>query len=161
MNNYGRFYAAFRSLKVADCVDRDELKRDIILQYTDGRTDSLKQMSYDEYKACCEGLEAHVADIAARRKKRSEVLRLMQELGIDTRDWDHINAFCCDSRIAGMPFAMLDQPELTALSRKLRAIIRKGGIKELEPEPPARRVEIIDMSNFKKHENGKYSGYQA
>lgn len=159
MSDYGRFYVAFRGLEVADCVDRDELKRSIVLQYTDGRTDSLKRMTREEYIRCCRELEAMVTDIAARRKKRSEVLKLMQELGIDTRDWDRINAFCRDQRIAGMPFAALDEADLTALSRKLRAIIRKGGIKE--PELPARRVEIIDMSNYRRHGNDRYSGYQA
>ena len=35
------------------------------------------------------------------RQKRSAVLHQMQLLGIDTADWDRVNAFCRDSRIAG------------------------------------------------------------
>ena len=49
----------------------------------------------------------------------------MQLLGIDTADWDKVNAFCLDSRIAGKEFRELDCEALDTLQVKLRAIRRK------------------------------------
>ena len=59
------------------------------------------------------------------RQKRSAVLHQMQLLGIDTADWDWVNAFCRDSRIAGKEFRELDCEALDTLQVKLRAIRRK------------------------------------
>ena len=54
------------------------------------------------------------------RQKRSAVLHQMQLLGINTADWDKVNAFCLDSRIAGMEFRELDCEALDTLQVKLR-----------------------------------------
>ena len=66
------------------------------------------------------------ADLAAERLvdylKRYAMGR---ELGIDTADWDRVNAFCRDSRIAGKEFRELDCEALDTLQVKLRAIRRK------------------------------------
>lgn len=59
------------------------------------------------------------------RRKRSSVLHRMQLLGIDTADWDRVDNFCKDPRIAGKRFCQLDCDELDALFRKLLAIGRK------------------------------------
>lgn len=56
----------------------------------------------------------------------------MQELGIDTKDWNRINEFCRHPRIAGKDFALITISELEQLSVKLRAIKRKGGLKQQE-----------------------------
>lgn len=59
------------------------------------------------------------------RSKRSAVLHQMQLLGVDTADWNKVDALCRDSRIAGKQFRRLDCDELDALLKKLRAIRRK------------------------------------
>lgn len=59
------------------------------------------------------------------RRKRSSVLHRMQLLGIDTADWNRVDSFCQDARIAGKRFCQLDCDELDALFRKLLAIGRK------------------------------------
>lgn len=59
------------------------------------------------------------------RRKRSSVLHQMQLLGIDTADWSRVDAYCSDKRIAGKRFCMLNEQELDALLKKLRAIRRK------------------------------------
>ena len=59
------------------------------------------------------------------RGKRSSVLHQMQLLGVDTADWDKVDALCRDRRIAGKRFCELDCDELDALLKKLRAIRRK------------------------------------
>ena len=64
------------------------------------------------------------------RRRRSEVLKLMQQLGIDTTNWNRVDAFCEDVRIAGKAFRHISIDELEVLAVKLRAIKRK---KEASP----------------------------
>lgn len=134
VTNFARFYALFNKLPYGG--DREELKRNIVSNYTWGRTESLREMTSDEYEACCRGLEQMTGEEEARKRNREELkrrrsvcLKLMQELGIDTTDWARINNFCRHPRIAGMDFAKLTAEELEALSVKLRSIKRKGGLK--------------------------------
>ena len=55
VTNFGRFYTAIRALNPIG--DRDDVKKSIVYQYTNGRTDSLREMSRAEYDKCCEDLE--------------------------------------------------------------------------------------------------------
>ena len=124
--NFARFYTLFNSLVYEG--DREEFRKDLIRQYTGNRTDSLRQMSSQEYDTCCRAMEGLTKRNDQLRKKRSLCLKLMQQLGIDTTDWTRINSFCNDRRIAGKPFARLNAAELEALAAKLRTIQRKGGL---------------------------------
>lgn len=150
--NYARFYALLKKLKGAD-------KETLVYQFTNGRTEHLRQMTEAEYGAMCRVME-RVADYGERREAmrrelkrwRSTCLKLMQQLGIDTTDWACVNDFCRDARIAGKPFARISQPELEALSVKLRSIKRKGGLKAYgKPEAaPRQEYVIVNMSNLEK-----------
>ena len=123
MNNYRRFYALYRRFDVRG--DREDCRKQLVLQYTGGRTDSLREMNEREYRDMCSGLEKMLGDKEEIRKKRSSCLKLMQMLGVDTYDWSCVDRYCCDPRIAGKRFAWLDTDEFEALSRKLRAILKK------------------------------------
>ena len=59
------------------------------------------------------------------RRKRSTVLKLLQKQGIDTTDWDRVDTYCENPRIAGKRFARLTTEELEAVAVKLRIIQRK------------------------------------
>ena len=100
--------------------------------FTNGRTMSLREMTSKEYAAMCASLEEQTGWKAQVRKKRSLCLKLMQQAGIDTTDWQRINDFCRHPRIAGKEFARLTLEELDSLQTKLRSIMRKGGLK---PKP--------------------------
>lgn len=133
--NYARFYALLKRLPVQG----NEIKEELVLQYTGQRTSSLREITEAEYNAMCNALENSFKDSWSIRreqlkKSRSTVLHLMQRLGIDTSDWVRINAFCKDPRIAGKEFATLDCEELDDLLPKLRSIQRRGGLKPLEPK---------------------------
>ena len=127
IKNFGRFYAALRQLP--DVVDADETKRVLVMQYTGNRTDSLREMLAEEYDVCCRRMEELARDKAELRRRRSVCLRQMQRMGVDTTDWARVNDFCRHPRICGKPFAWLGVSELDALSRKLRAIDRNGGLR--------------------------------
>lgn len=130
--NLARFYASFNRLPCTG--DKETTKQEIVMQWTGNRTGSLREMTRKEYDACCEALERLTGRMDEQKRLRSRCLRLMQQLGIDTTDWTRINGFCQDRRIAGKPFARLKNEELKALSVKLRAMQRNGGLKPQKKE---------------------------
>lgn len=142
VQNYHRFYASLNRLPGGNTED---MKETLVSSFTDGRTTSLKEMTQKEYDAMCSALEERTGWKEQLRKKRSVCLKLMQKAGIDTTDWQRVNAFCEDPRIAGKVFSQLSNEELEQLSVKLRSIQRKGGLKpKKEPTPPAQpQVEYM------------------
>ena len=123
--NYARFYCLLKQLPGAE-------KETLVSSFTDGRTTSLREMKTKEYDAMCASLEEQTGWKAQVRKKRSLCLKLMQQAGIDTTDWQRINEFCRHPKIAGKVFARLTLADLDSLQTKLRSILRKGGLK---PKP--------------------------
>lgn len=124
VTNFGRFFSAFHKLRIHG--EPDEARRQFVLQYTAGRTDSLKEMTVKEYTSLCEGVEKMNGGRDELKARRSIVLKLMQELGVDTTDWAQINDFCRHPRITGKAFGQLSIDELMELATKLRVIKRKG-----------------------------------
>ena len=139
VTNFGRFYTAIR--KLSGIGDRDDFKRQMVSQFTNGRTDSLREMTRQEYDRCCESLEGQSRYKEELRKERSATLKLMQKAGIDTTDWNRINRFCLDPRIAGKEFARITADEQPQLRRKLRAIDSKGGFTIAAEKRAAREAE--------------------
>ena len=145
VTNFARFFASFNRLPCSG--EREEFRRQVVSQYTWGRTESLREMTRGEYDACCEALERLSGRKEEQKKLRSRVLKQMQKMGIDTGDWVRVNAFCADRRIAGKVFARLSNEELEALSVKLRSIRRKGGLraKKTEEKSQADVAYVIHM----------------
>ena len=125
--DYKVFYALLRKLPHVD-------KEELVMQFTDGRTTSLREMTDLEYNQMVAALEEASAPSRAELKRwRSSALLRIGRLGINTIDnWDGINSFVSSSKIAGKPFYNLNTAELQQLVRKLEAIERKGGLKSLE-----------------------------
>lgn len=132
VRNYARFYALLKELPYDG--DREELKTDLVSQATNGRTESLKETTKEEYQRLCSMMEGRVPErrrLALRemrkalRRQRSMALHQMQLWGVDTANWDKVNAFCEDKRICGKTFRELDITELEALTLKVRAMIWK------------------------------------
>ena len=141
--NYARFYTLLKKMPGAD-------KETLVEQYTSGRTTHLHETTQQEYNKMCRdmeqvaGYDERMSDIRRElRRKRSVCLKLMQQLGIDTTDWDRVNAFCEDTRIAGKAFRHISIDELEALAVKLRAIKRK---KEASPSPSESMGTIVMLS---------------
>lgn len=159
--NYTRFYALLKRMPG----NQDDLKEQLVLAYTDNRTSSLKEMKQSEYDAMCASMQETVnggisaAEFTARIKGyRSKVLHWLQVIGIDTTDWDRVDAYCLDSRIAGKVFRKLTIPELEALVPKLKAIARKAKEKpapvkkqRLEPVPVSDQEALALLLNLSSH----------
>lgn len=127
VTNFGRFYSAYHKLTIHG--EPEEMKRQFVLQYTSGRTDSLKEMTRKEYTDLCIAIEGMNGRRNELKRRRSIALKLMQELEVDTTDWAQVNAFCRHPRISGKAFGQLSIEELTALATKLRSIKRKGWVR--------------------------------
>lgn len=138
--SYHRFYAILRDhYKFATRELGDDFKAGVVSQFTDSRTTHLHEMTQEEYDRMCDHLENMTLHLKRTlreelRHQRSITLHLMQQMGIDTTDWERINAFCRDPRIMGKDFRAISTKEHKALQRKLRAIARNGGIKR-RPKP--------------------------
>lgn len=144
--NYARFYMLLKKLPGAD-------KETLVSSFTDGRTTSLREMSVKEYEAMCISLEEQTGWKTELKKKRSLCLKLMQQAGIDTTDWQRINDFCRHPKIAGKVFARLNVADLNVLQTKLRSIIRKGGLNvpaKLQPieQESSATVIVFPMRNL-------------
>lgn len=145
-NNFGRFYVLAKKNPAID-------KESMVLQFTDGRTTHLREMYKDEYDEMCDAIEygndraKKAAQSEKLRRLRASVLLRIGRLGINTVDnWDGIDAFCLSPKIAGKKFRNLSEEELGALIRKLENIIRKGGLKALEPTQKDKDPICIYMS---------------
>ncbi len=152
-NNFSRFYALLRQNPMVD-------KEEMVMQFTDGRTSSLREMSKAEFQCMCDAMEfgsKEREDLHLRnlKKARSSVLLRIGRLGINTVDnWDVIDAFCMSPKIAGKKFSHLNIQELQNLIPKLENIIRKGGLRnqdvsEQEQLPDSIKAGII-FYNFNK-----------
>ena len=139
VTNFGRFYTAIR--KLSGIGDRDDFKRQMVSQFTNGRTDSLREMTRTEYDRCCTDLERKAGGQDELRKERSKTLKLMQQMGVDTTDWGRVNLLCRDTRIIGKEFYHITADEHRELRRKLKSIERKGGIRHKPVEMPQQSKE--------------------
>ena len=153
--NYRKFYALLARMPYAD-------KETLVYQYTKGRTEHLRQMHPEEYRMMLRDMKRVVDDDEASRelkKRRSAVLKLMQQLGIDTTRWPNVDAFCTDARIAGKVFRRLSMNELEALVPRLRSILNKGGLKNSStptpPQPAKLKVKYNFMINNNKNKNNE------
>lgn len=61
------------------------------------------------------------------RRKRSIILDLLVRLGVykNNGDWSRVNKYLMQPRIAGKLLYEMDETELDALAKKLRAILKK------------------------------------
>jgi hypothetical protein len=121
--SYATFYALLRRLPNAD-------KEQLVSQWTNGRTCSLREMTDEEYSTMIHLMQERIENIDAKRKARSAVLKQLQLYGIDTTDWDAIDRFCRDPRIAGKRFSHLSIDELRILRTKMLSIRNKAERKD-------------------------------
>lgn len=123
--NFARFYALLKRLPEAE-------KENLVMQFTGGRTSRLHLMTEHEYRSMCDGMERaansdvrRMSRLLEMKRRRSAVLKRMQQIGVDTTDWNRVNAFLRHPRVAGKPLYELDGDELEALIPKLESIKKK------------------------------------
>lgn len=146
--NYSEFYALLGKLPGAT----SGLKEDLVLQFTGGRTTSLREMQEREYKAMCASMRGRAAGMDEAsftkeiKRRRSAALKRMQQLGIDTTVWANVDNFCMNPRIAGKRFARLSIDELATLVPKLESMLRKDDHKRMHPPGELLNVSRVNWS---------------
>lgn len=129
-NNYARFYALLKQVAGADA---EAAKEALVAEHTGGRTSSLREMNQREYDVMCDTMQSEVNHPgisedeykATIKPIRSAVLHRMQKLGIDTTDFNAVDSFLLNSRIASKRFAQLTAKELQDLIPKFESMLRK------------------------------------
>lgn len=161
---YSDIYAMIGALNSP--LGREELKETLCEGVSDGRTTSLRELTSEELGSLCSRLQRETKSKPrqgdkSRKRKRSAVLRLLTDYGVDTKDWGAINAFVSQKRIAGKEFAKLDNDELEALRRKLWAMLRKQrqvAEREQKVEKPAPRKKLtLYVMNRRSNNQPKYN----
>ncbi|MEG1926407.1 MAG: hypothetical protein RR415_11755 [Ruthenibacterium sp.] len=108
-----------------------ELKEETLLNLTDGRTAHTNELTHNEATYLWGYLNGHTASLkpatsdVLMKRRRSGCLTTMQKIGVDTTDWNRINAYCMGPTIAGKPFADITFEELVDLREKLEKILKK------------------------------------
>lgn len=126
-NSYSRFWTLLAKMP---CHDGDGLKLQLVSGFTNGRTDSLKEMTLSEYNSMIREMERQTGSIRpvgydVLKRKRSAVLHQMQLMGIDTADWAAVDSFCVNTRISGKKFRELSADDLDAVLLRIRSIRQK------------------------------------
>lgn len=166
IKNFARFYVLVKRIPNFD----EQMKEEYVAEFTDGRTKSLHDIRPNEYKRLCDAIEAATLGTSEThfqtelKSLRSAVLKRMQRQGIDTADWDKVDAYCLQSRIAGKVFRQLSIEDLRALIKKLEAIARKKpksdfivlptpvpGVMEEKPGPDMLYLSDRDVENLIHH----------
>lgn len=123
MNEYSRFWTLLKGMQG----DKEELKAQLIHEFSHGRTVHLREMTVAEYNAMIEAMarqsgQSSHTPYEVLKAARSAALHQMQIMGINTSDWETVDRFCEDARIAGAPFRALTCEQLEDVAVKCRAI---------------------------------------
>ena len=126
-NSYSRFWVLLSKIP---CSDKNGLKSQFVSGFTNGRTDSLREMTLKEYNSMIQEMEKQnecdrPVSYEALKKKRSAVLHQMQLMGINTASWAEVDKFCLNARIAGKKFRELDADDLDGVLLRIRSILYK------------------------------------
>jgi hypothetical protein len=134
MNITDKRRTAGAAMSAAGCLT---YKADVLSPYGVERIRDLTEEQLDDLIARLNNMATNRKQAPeAVRKLRSTVLALLDDLGIKARDgqWQRVNQYLLLPRIAGKLLYEMDQEELKACARKLRAILNKRRKEEEEAE---------------------------
>lgn len=124
--NYPRFFVMLREAHPA--LELKEAKSLIALSYSQGRTESLSELTDNEFnKAFLDLHRVHSSTTREQelKKARRTLLLQLEKYGVDTNDWEAVDEFLCQPRIANKRFVELSKEELEVVTKKMRAINSK------------------------------------
>lgn len=125
VTNFGKFYAL---LKQMPGPDMEQVKESLVWQFTGMRTYSLREMKtgeYEEMTRYMQGVIDRKPDEQIVKKLRSGILHRLQKHGVNTTNWDDVNRFLLNPRIAGKMLFQMDVEEMRELTGKLESILDK------------------------------------
>jgi hypothetical protein len=120
------------AMSAAGCLN---YKADVLSPYGVERIRDLSEWQLDDLISRLNTITANKNNAqAAVRKARSTILNLLDSLGIKAKDgdWTRVNQYLMNPRIAGKLLYEMDEYDLKATAKKLRAISRKRQKEEAE-----------------------------
>lgn len=140
MKTKGRFDRFYSLLALMPDPDKEALKEDLVWQFSNMVTISLKEFydtNPDGYKRMLAKMQGEVDRHNPKRfalletkRLRSAILHRLQKFGVDTTCWGSVNAFLQSPRIAGKRLYNMSNAEMEALIPKLESILRKDAEKK-------------------------------
>lgn len=108
----------------------EQSRREVIYRFTNGRTQSVRDLNLQELKGLCSKLSSRnfIKNVEPntellKKKKRSIVLKLATKVGIhNTENWENFNHFMLHSSILKKQLNAYQLDELDQLIRQFRAI---------------------------------------
>lgn len=125
-----KFWALLAQTPGYDARYKDVIKEVWVLRFSDDKTESLTDLYKRfpvQFKAMIKELEENIREDHEKAVKsaRSAILHRLQLYGINTADWNAVNAFMCRPQIAGKELYKMTLDELRALIPKLESILLK------------------------------------
>ncbi len=125
-------------------------KEDLVWQYSGFLTTSLREFRLQnparyekmitDMQNTIEEMNSKGEDTVELKRLRSAILLRIQKHGIDTTNWNCVNSFMKQKRIAGKTLGEMSVKELKAFIRKMESILKKDAIKR-------RKIERIAYLN--------------
>lgn len=135
MRTKGQFNRFYSLLSLMPDPDKEALKEDLVWQFSDLRTTSLREfhsVNPEGYARMLMMMQGEVDRHNPKRfalletkRLRSAILHRLQRYGVDTTCWGSVNAFLQSPRIAGKRLYNMSTEEMEALIPKLESILRK------------------------------------
>lgn len=128
--SYQRFFALLR--RVGYDGDLEDVRREMVRGISDGRTDSLRDLSALEYRELCDRLERtlpsrpRIDKMDTERKKwERAVYAVMSSIGVDIRNRSAVRSFLSARTIGCTNLDALDAEEMRGLFLQLKKIESK------------------------------------
>lgn len=130
VKNFTKFYVLLKQMPGLN----EQLKESLVWQFSGLRTNSLREMTKGEYNTMIrymqEQIEQNQDEERVIKKLRSGILTRLQKHGIDTTNWNDVNRFMQQPRIAGKALYELSIPEMQNLIGKIESILAKDKIQQ-------------------------------
>lgn len=132
-NPHSQFYVLLASMPGAD-------KEELVWEYSHKLTTSLAEFYKTkpaQYKKMISDMQRTISQSAKPddrtkliidrelKRRRSAILLRIQKLGVDTTNWNAVNKFMRNPRIAGKTLGEMDTEEMDLLIPKLESILKK------------------------------------
>ena len=144
---YRRFFTLLRQTGCAG--DLEEVRRAMVMDFSRGRTDSLRELSRLEYTELCNRIERtlpprqRIEKAHTERKKwETAVYGVLKSIGVNVRDAHAVRSFLSARTIGCKNLGALDEVQMRALFVQLKEIERKQGSARLNKAEPPRELEL-------------------
>ena len=138
--SHAKFYALLHQLPRMN-------KEDLVWQYSHLTTNSLSEFHErkpEQYARMIADMQKTVnrinmsrpeeAKLAELKRLRSAILHRLQKHGINTTDWNSVNSFMRQKRIAGKTLGEMTATEMLQFIPKMHSILEKDKLKQTEIE---------------------------